>query len=184
MAGPARALDQEGLAMNSLTDLPIEMQDWSEPFQSLADKPGESDRRLAAASNRNTKLVHALVEARRQIAALKEEVDKLSAPPATYGVYFSANDNGTVNVLAQGRKAKVQLHPSIEITALKPGQEVVLNEALNVVAAAAYEIQGDVVILFMGVFRHCEAGWCSRSRPSCSTGSTTTARHCSGTPAR
>jgi proteasome-associated ATPase len=39
------------------------------------------------------------------------------------------------------------LHPTIEAASLRPGQELVLNEALNVVAVAGYEIQGDVVVL-------------------------------------
>lgn len=93
------------------------------------------------------KLVEALAAAREQIAALKVEVEKLSAPPATYGVYLSTNKDGTVNVLAQGRKVKVNLRPDLEFQALRPGQELVLNDALNVVEAAGYEIQGEVVIL-------------------------------------
>src|SRR6266404_3699504 len=78
---------------------------------------------------------------------LKEEVERLSAPPSTYGVYLSGNDDGTVNVLFQGRKAKVNLHPSIKSRDIRPGQELVLNESLNVVQTAGYEVQGDVVIL-------------------------------------
>jgi proteasome-associated ATPase len=95
----------------------------------------------------NRDLEQALREAREQIAALREEVDKLCAPPSTYGVYLSANEDGTVNILSQGRKVKVNLHPSLKPDLLKPGQELILNEGLNVVEAAGYEIQGDVVIL-------------------------------------
>jgi proteasome-associated ATPase len=95
----------------------------------------------------NETLANALRKAREQITALKEEVDKLSAPPSTYGIYLSSNKDGTVNVLAQGRKAKVNIHPSIRFATLKPGQEVVLNEGLNVVEVAGYEVQGEVVIL-------------------------------------
>src|SRR5207244_7264225 len=84
---------------------------------------------------------------REQITSLKEEVDKLCAPPSTYGIHLSVNDDGTINVLSQGRKVKVNLHPAIKADTLKPGQELVLNEGLNVVEAAGYEIQGDVVIL-------------------------------------
>src|SRR5215467_4003731 len=92
-------------------------------------------------------LVRALREARDEITALKEEVDKLCAPPSTYGVYLSAHDDDTVDVLAQGRKVRVRLHPAINAASLRPGQELLLNEALNIVAAAGYEIQGDVVVL-------------------------------------
>jgi proteasome-associated ATPase len=99
------------------------------------------------AFNQNEKLVNALYESREQITALKEEVDKLCAPPSTYGVYLSPNEDGTVNILSQGRKVKVNLHPAIKAETLKPGQELILNEGLNVVEAAGYEIQGDVVIL-------------------------------------
>src|SRR5262247_674340 len=105
------------------------------------------NRQLAEVSDQNEKLVKALYEAREQITALKEEVDKLCAPPSTYGVYLSVNDDGTVNILAQGRKVKVNLHPSIKAETIKPGQELVLNEGLNVVETAGYEVQGDVVIL-------------------------------------
>jgi proteasome-associated ATPase len=104
-------------------------------------------RQLAQAFDQNDKLAGALHEARQLIGNLKEEVDKLCAPPSTYGVYLSPNEDGTVNILAQGRKVKVNLHTSIKAGALKPGQELILNEALNVVEAAGYEIQGDVVVL-------------------------------------
>jgi proteasome-associated ATPase len=113
----------------------------------LEDKLREANRQLVQAFNQNEKLVNALYEAREQITALKEEVDKLCAPPSTYGVYLAANEDSTVTILAQGRKVKVNLHPSIKVDALKPGQELILNEGLNVIEAAGYEIQGEVVIL-------------------------------------
>src|SRR3989442_1607468 len=105
------------------------------------------EEELRHAFDQNEKLVNALYDAREQISSLKEEVDKLTAPPSTYGVYLSANLDGTVNVLSQGRKVKVNIHPAIDIKTLKPGQELVLNEGLNVVDAADYEVQGEVVIL-------------------------------------
>jgi len=105
------------------------------------------NRQMAEVSDQNERLVNALREAREQITALKEEVDKLCAPPSTYGVYLAANEDNTVTILSQGRKVKVNLHPSIKADTLKPGQELILNEGLNVIEAAAYEIQGEVVIL-------------------------------------
>ena len=107
----------------------------------------EANGQLAEAFNQNEKLVNRLSEARDQIASLQEEVDKLCAPPSTYGVYLSVNEDGTVNILSQGRKVKVNLHPSIKAEDIKPGQELILNEGLNVVETAGYEIQGEVVIL-------------------------------------
>src|SRR5437879_6415898 len=102
---------------------------------------------LADAMGQNEKLRQALAEAREYITALREEVEKLTAPPATYAIYLSTNEDGTVNVLAQGRKAKVNAHPSIVVSALRPGQELILNEGLNVIDVAGYEVQGEVVIL-------------------------------------
>jgi proteasome-associated ATPase len=123
------------------------LEDAPKEFMVLENKLREANRQLVQAFNQNEKLVNALYEAREQITSLKEEVDKLCAPPSTYGVYLSVNEDGTVNVLSQSRKVKVNLHPSIKPDALKPGQELVLNEGLNVVEAAGYEIQGEVVIL-------------------------------------
>ncbi|MGH7265948.1 MAG: proteasome ATPase [Candidatus Rokuibacteriota bacterium] len=113
----------------------------------LENKLREANRQLVQAFNQNEKLVNALYEAREQITSLKEEVDKLCAPPSTYGVFLSLNEDGTVNILSAGRKVKVNLHPSIKGDGIKPGQELVLNEGLNVIETAGYEVQGEVVIL-------------------------------------
>src|SRR6267378_5266050 len=123
------------------------LEDTPKDFMVLENKLREANRQLVQAFNQNEKLVNALYEAREQITALKEEVDKLCAPPSTYGVYLAANEDHTVTILSQGRKVKVNLHPSLKADALKPGQELILNEGLNVIEAAGYEIQGEVVIL-------------------------------------
>src|SRR5437867_3965564 len=118
-----------------------------EPTSASEPEAHAPDSELAKALKQNRRLADALSAAREEITSLKEEVDKLSAPPSTYGIHLSANGDATINVLAHGRKAKVNLHPAIKPDTLRPGQEVVLNEALNVVEAAGYEIQGDIVIL-------------------------------------
>src|SRR5882762_581020 len=116
-------------------------------FDVVAGRRREADHQLVQALKQNEKLLNALREARDEITALRDEVDMLCAPPATYGVYLSANEDDTVDVLTQGRKLKVRLQAAIKAESLRPGQELALNEALNVVAAAGYEIQGDVVTL-------------------------------------
>ena len=113
----------------------------------LEGKLRDANRQLLQAFNHNEKLANALSDACDQIMSLKEEVDKLCAPPSTYGVYLSVNEDGTVNVLSQGRKVKVNLHPSIKSADIKPGQELILNDGLNVVETAGYEVQGEVVVL-------------------------------------
>ena len=116
-------------------------------FEIVENGGRDTDPRLVNAVGQNDTLRRALHEARNEIMALRAEVDKLSAPPSTYGVYLSAHDDDTVDILAQGRKVRVGLNPTIKIESLRPGQELLLNEALNVVATAGYEIQGDVVVL-------------------------------------
>ena len=116
-------------------------------FTAGEDKRREADLQLVQAFSQNEKLLKALHEARDEIAALREEVDKLCAPPSTYGVYLSTHEDDTVDILAQGRKVRVRLHPAINAAALRPGQELVLNDALNVIGAAGYEVQGDVVMV-------------------------------------
>src|SRR4026208_1685523 len=136
-----RSLETEtGRLRKKLEDAPKE-------FMILENKLREANRQLVQAFNQNEKLVNTLYEAREQITSLKEEVDKLCAPPSTYGVFLSINEDATVNILSQGRKVKGNLHPSIKAEEIKPGQELVLNEGLNVVETAGYEIQGEVVVL-------------------------------------
>ena len=112
------------------------LEDSPKEFMVLENKLREANRQLVQAFNQNEKLVNALYEAREQITALKEEVDKLCAPPSTYGVYLAANEDNTVTILSQGRKVKVNLHPALKPELLKPGQELILNEGLNVIEAA------------------------------------------------
>jgi proteasome-associated ATPase len=112
----------------------------------LSERSGSLEPPIAATAQ-TQKLLQALAAAREEITTLREEIDKLCAPPSSYAVYLSTNKDGTVNVLAQSRKVKVNLRPALELQALRPGQEVVLNEGLNVVEVAGYEVQGEVVIL-------------------------------------
>jgi proteasome-associated ATPase len=111
------------------------------------DEPREADQQFGQAFRQNQRLMKALRDAREEIAALRDEVDRLAAPPSSYGVYLAAHGDETVDVLAQGRKMRVRLRSAIDASSLRPGQELVLNEALNVVGVAGYEIQGEVVVL-------------------------------------
>jgi proteasome-associated ATPase len=100
---------------------------------------------LDQAYHQNQKLATILAESRAQIEALKEEVEKLSLPPNPYGFFSSTNDDGTVNVYVSGRKMKVHVHPEINVDELQLGQELVLNEAFNVVEVKGFQVQGEVV---------------------------------------
>src|SRR6478609_8864021 len=101
---------------------------------------------LATVSAQNERLVRTLRDAREQIVTLKSEVDRLAQPPAAYGIVIEAFDDGTADILTSGRKMHVAVSPSLEEGQLVPGREVMLNEAMNIVAAHGYETTGEVVL--------------------------------------
>jgi proteasome-associated ATPase len=112
------------------------------------------EERLAAAqaqvsrlTENNERLVATLKEARAQIITLKEEVDRLAQPPSGYGVFLTKHDDGTADVFTGGRKLRVAVSPALDLDELKRGQEVLLNDALNVVDAFGFERAGEVVML-------------------------------------
>ncbi len=107
----------------------------------------QSRYQLEQANKQNEKLVGMLQEAKAQMEALRAEVEKLTAPPSAYAIFSNMNADGTGNVYVSGRKMKVNLHPSVKTLGLRKGQEVVLNEALNVIEVKGFEGQGEVVRL-------------------------------------
>jgi proteasome-associated ATPase len=113
----------------------------------LEERLAEAQGRVTALNERNEKLANTLREARDQVVALKEEVDRLAQPPSGYGVFLQQYEDGTVDVFTGGRKLRVAVSPNVEVDALRKGQEVMLNEALNVVAAREFERAGEVVML-------------------------------------
>ena len=114
-------------------------------MRTLEERLLETKGQLAHAVSQNEKLTFTLQQAKEHIAALREEVDKLTQPPSAYGTYLSGNDDGTVDVFSSGRKMRVAIHPGLDSEALRKGQEVVLNESLNVVLARDPELGGEVV---------------------------------------
>jgi proteasome-associated ATPase len=116
-------------------------------FEFLRSKLSQSREQLDHAHQQNERLVAALATAKEQLAALRAEVDKLAAPPNSYGTVLQAHPEGTADIWTAGRKLKVALAPGVAAEALQRGQEVLLNEALNVVAAGGTEPAGEVVRL-------------------------------------
>ena len=102
---------------------------------------------LMRAAGQNEKLVSALKAEREKIESLREEVEKLTQPPATFGVYLRENEEGSVDVFTAGRKMRVNVDPEIERTRLRQGVEVILNEALNVVEVLDHDVTGEVVTI-------------------------------------
>jgi proteasome-associated ATPase len=113
----------------------------------LEERLREAEASLTSVSSQNERLASTLREARDQIVALKEEVDRLAQPPSGFGVFLAACEDNTADVFTGGRKMRVNVSPNVELEGLRPGQEVVLNEALNIVIAQGYETVGEVVML-------------------------------------
>jgi proteasome-associated ATPase len=115
--------------------------------RALEQRLAETQAALAQTTAQNDRLTQTLREARDQIVTLKEEVDRLAQPPAGFGTFLQRNDDDTVDIFTGGRKLRVNVSPNVEVDELRRGQEVMLNEALNVVDAFEYEQVGEVVML-------------------------------------
>ncbi len=118
-----------------------------QPLRYLEQRLTETQSGLASLTSQNERLAATLREARDQITTLKEEVDRLAQPPTGFGTFLGANDDDTVDVFTGGRKLRVNVSPNVDIDELARGQEVMLNEALNIVAALDFEEVGEVVML-------------------------------------
>src|ERR687887_2335371 len=115
--------------------------------RALEERLAEAQARVAYLGERNDRLAETLREARDQMVALKEEIDRLAQPPSGYGVFLEAFEDGTVDIFTGGRKLRVAVSPEVNIDELKHGKEVMLNEAMNVVAARGFERAGEVVMV-------------------------------------
>jgi proteasome-associated ATPase len=105
------------------------------------------EARLDSLNIRNAKLMDTLKEARQQLLALREEVDRLGQPPSGYGVLLDVQDDDTVDVFTSGRKMRLTCSPNLAVSEMKKGQTVRLNEALTVVEAGNFEAVGEISTL-------------------------------------
>jgi proteasome-associated ATPase len=116
------------------------------PADALRPGTRDLDAEVAALSTQNRRLAATLQQAREQIVVLKAEIDRLALPPNGFGVYLATNDDDTVDIVTNGRKMRIAVSPDVDVDALRPGQEVVLNEALNLVEALSFERVGEIVM--------------------------------------
>jgi proteasome-associated ATPase len=146
----AELREQSRVLEDEVLTLRRRVQEAPKRVRTLEEKLLETKGQLQQAISQNERLTFTLREAREHIAALREEVDKLTQPPAAYGTFLGHNDDGTVDVFSGGRKMRVAVHPELVDQAdkeLERGAEVVLNESLNVVLARAAERSGEVVTM-------------------------------------
>ena len=113
--------------------------------------PPDIDRRMRALQAEldqlaatNRRLSDTLRQARDQIVTLKAEIDRLAEPPNGFAVFLESHADGTADISAQGRKLRVGVAP--DLGELVPGQEVMVNEAMTVIAGLDYERVGQVVM--------------------------------------
>ncbi|MGI8646071.1 MAG: proteasome ATPase [Nocardioides sp.] len=140
LASQVRFLEAE------VADLRRRLQDVPGQARGIELRLADTQRSLAAVTSQNERLAQTLREARDQIMKLKEEVDRLAQPPAGFGTFLQRNEDDSIDVFTGGRKLRVHVSPTVDLDELKRGQEVMLNEALNVVAAMEFEEVGEVVM--------------------------------------
>jgi proteasome-associated ATPase len=130
--------DEVALLRRRLTNAPRQV-------KILEEKLLETKSDLSRALTQNEKVTSALKSERDKIEALREEVEKLSQPPATFGVYLATNEDGSVDIFTAGRKMRVNVTPELDLAGLTRGAEVILNEALNVVEILHPDVAGEVM---------------------------------------
>ena len=112
---------------------------------SLEKRLGQTEAQLSATRDNNAVLHSTLAEARDKLEELRAQVESLSKPPASYGVFLQSYEDETADVFTNGRKLRVNVAGEVDLTELQRGQEVVLNEALNIIEAHRFDVQGEVV---------------------------------------
>jgi proteasome-associated ATPase len=131
--------DEIALLRRRLTNAPRQV-------KILEEKLVEAKSDLSRALSQNEKLTSTLTAEKERIEGLREEVEKLSQPPASFGVYLASNDDDdSVDVFTAGRKMRVNVSPEVDRSGLRKGVEVILNEALNVVEVLQPDRAGEVV---------------------------------------
>lgn len=143
---PDELVEQVRLLESEVSDLRRRLADQPGGSRGLELRLADAQRSLAGLTAQNERLAETLREARDQITKLKEEVDRLAQPPAGFGTFLARNEDDSIDVFTGGRKLRVNVSPSVDIDNLQRGQEVMLNEALNVVAALEFEEVGEVVM--------------------------------------
>jgi len=144
---PEELHSQLGFLEDEVTELRRRLAEGPVHSRAIEQRLAETQRSLAAVTAQNERLAQTLREARDQIMTLKEEVDRLAQPPAGFGTFLARNEDDSIDVFTGGRKLRVNVSPSVDLDTLQRGQEVMLNEALNVVAALEFEQVGEVVML-------------------------------------
>jgi len=141
LQGQVKLLEEElGLTRRKLEGAPRQI-------HSLEKRLSETSAQLGLAKDNNEILASTLSEARDRLATLKEDIEKLSQPPMSYGVFLEQQEDSTADVFTGGRKLRVGVGPDVDLGAAERGREIMLNEAMVVIGIRDFEVQGEVVTL-------------------------------------
>ncbi|MDQ3957461.1 MAG: proteasome ATPase [Actinomycetota bacterium] len=113
----------------------------------LERRLSETIAELSQSRETGERMAEKLREAKDQLLAMKEEIEKLSQPPSGYGIFLEGFEDNQVDVFTNGRKLRVNVSPGVDLAELRRGREVMLNEAMNVIGICDFEVQGEVVVL-------------------------------------
>jgi proteasome-associated ATPase len=113
--------------------------------EELEEELKRAQERLDRVVHQNDKLSALLEESREQLGVLREEVEKLTQPPNNFGTVLKVSEDGTVDILTGNRKLRVAAQPSVEVKKLLVGQEVLLNEAFNIIDVRHFEPSGEIL---------------------------------------
>ena len=138
---------QVGFLEAEVVELRRRLSDAPQATRFLEQRLAETQSALASLTSQNERLASTLREARDQIMTLKEEVDRLAQPPTGFGTFLGSQRRRHRRCVHRRAQASGQRQPVGRGRELERGQEVMLNEALNVVAALEFEEVGEVVML-------------------------------------
>jgi len=123
-----------------LSDLPGRTRELEEKL--LATKG-----QLSQAEMQRDRLTNAVRDLREQVEALRQEVSVLSQPPSNYAVLVDSNEDGTFDIMSNGRKLRVRCSPDVDPHQLHRGAEVLLNDSQNIILVRASDSVGEVVTI-------------------------------------
>ncbi len=113
-------------------------------IRALEERLLDAKGQLQGTSAQNQRMAETLRAAKEQLEQLREEVERLSSPPQSVGSFLTKVDDETVMIVVSGRKMRVAVGPQVEIDDIRPGQELLLNEAMSVVELGTWEDRGEL----------------------------------------
>lgn len=116
----------------------------SQRIRALETRIIELKGELAGSISRNERLSGTLREAKEQIESLRDDIERLTTTPNTYGVVLLRNDDESFDVLSTGRKFRVTVGPDVDQAQVVAGAEVTLNEAMVIIGVRSPDTIGDI----------------------------------------